>query len=175
MKSGKATARLFLQGLSASLMAVGLLFLASPSLALTWGEINQNLERCSTLTKKATTLIKEVKITNIRDDQSRKQEVAQIKKAEYILGQVIDIYQNLAQSNIPTANVMPLILREYKSAISRNLGKAKGCLRQAQQLRSSIDHPINAAGIQVTLVIDLNELVYQTTFLQKRLQANKLQ
>ncbi len=103
--------------------------------------------------------------------------MAQIKKAEYILGQVIDIYQNLAQSDIPTANVMPLILREYKSAISRNLGKAKGCLRQAQQLQRTWlkPHPINAAGIQVTLVIDLNELVYQTTSLQKRLLANKLQ
>jgi hypothetical protein len=177
MKAGKATARLFLQGLSASLMAVGLLFLASPLLALTWGEINQNLERCSTLTKKATTLIKEVKITNIRDDQSRKQEVAQIKKAEYILGQVIDIYQNLAHFDIPTADVNPVILKAYKSAIPSNLAKAKGCLRQAQQLQRTWlkPHPINAAGIQVTLVIDLKDLDYQTTFLQKRLQANKLQ
>jgi len=174
VRPGKATARLFLKGLRASLVAaVGLLFLSSPLLALTWGEVNQSLERCATLTKEAKTQVKFERI-RVRDDNSRKRAVAQVKKAENKLEQVINIYQNLAQSDIPTANVMPLILREYKSAISRSLGKAKGCLRQAQQLRSSIDHPINASGIQISLVIDLDELVYQTTFLQKRLQAQNL-
>jgi hypothetical protein len=189
----RSTIRLFLKGQGGSLVAAGvLLFLASASQALTWGEVNQSLERVSILTKEATALIQEIKIADIRDVKSVKKAGAQVKKAEEKLEQVIDIYKNLAYFDIPKADVSPVILNAYKSAIPSNLAKAKGCLRQAEQLHANLGgetfrgsgltrpkihliKPLNAAAIHGTLVIDLRDLNYWTTFLQKRLLSQKLQ
>lgn len=194
MRFGKAGTRLILNGPGAGLAALlVLLLMASSASALTWEGINQQLERCFALTNETITLVEGVKITEIRDGKSKKKAVATIKKAEKDLGQMIDIYQTLAQADLPPAKVVPSVLRDIKSSISRNLGMARQSLKQTQGLMRLLEkeplipvvrptqlslHPIakiNATGMQVTLVISIKELRYQTSLLQKRLQTHNLQ
>jgi hypothetical protein len=178
MRSGKATATLFLKWFKASLaVAVGVLLLSSPALALTWEEINQQLARCFALTNETINLVGRVKSTNIRDDKSKKKVVAAIKKAEHNLGRVIDIYQNLYQADLPPAKVMPSILTDIKSSIYRNLGLTRLSLQQAQSLRRRVDKEgvgIVGSGMQMELVIDLQDLRYHTSLLQQHVQARNL-
>jgi hypothetical protein len=178
MRFSNAGTRPFRKGLGAGLLALlGLLFLASPAVALTWGEINQQIKRSVDLTNEAMTLAGAVRSANIRDAKSLKKAVATLKKAENKLEREIDIYQTLAQADLPPATILPSSLTEIKSSISRNLAMAKQSLRQTQSLRRRVEKEglgLVGSGVQMELVINLHDLRYQNSLLQQRLQAHNL-
>lgn len=204
MRSGRAGTELFREGLRAGLAALlGVFLLVSSATALTWGEINQQIGRCVALTNEATTAVEGVNITKITDEISKKKALAKLRKAENDLGQVIEIYQTLYQADLPPAKVMPSILSAIKSSISRNLGMAKNSLKQVQSMRPVLNEVLKdrnkvlseqrarqrgqyvspdfsgpaglrASAMQMDLVIAMRDLRYQTSLLQKRLQAQKL-
>jgi len=167
MRLGRTGARLRKELGAGLAVLLGLFSLASPAAALTWGEINQRLDQCMTLADEAKSLVGGVK--GVRDKKSNKKEVAKLRKAEKKLAQVVDIYQTLKQATFPPAKASPNISSGIKSSISRNRSLAQNYLEETQSLRRIVEKEalgLVGAGVKMRLLIDLNDLRYQTSRLQ---------
>lgn len=179
MKFLKAAPELFLKQLAASLPAVlGLIFFFQNAQAATWADVNENLDSCKTFSMDAAALIKGLNVGDC-DDRSIQLDVLKLEEVEYKLGVVIDVYQKMANEDLPAARGLSSISSSLKSSFACGAGKARRCLSDVKGLKAVFKRDprrnrLGAGGGQLSLIINLRSLIRHTAYIQKRLQSHGL-